>query len=65
METKKPIDTIKGLTQINMELFEVADKLKTYDLDFGLAFQNIRDATINIQKGMAKIVDEMGKEKKD
>lgn len=65
MEIKKPIDTIKGLTQINMELFEVADKLKTYDLDFGLAFQNIRDATINIQKGMAKIVDEMGKEKKD
>jgi len=65
MENKKPIDVIKGLTEINMDLFNVANKLKSYDLDFGLAFQNIRDATINIARGMSKIVDEMPKEKKD
>lgn len=63
MSDKKPMDIIKGLTEINLELFNVADKLKEYDLDFGLAFQNIRDATIAIQKGMAKIVEEMSKDK--
>ena len=64
METpKKPIDVIKDLTQINMELFSVADKLKGYDIDFGLAFQNIRDAAMNIAKGMSKLVEEMPKDK--
>lgn len=50
MEQKKPIEIIRDLTEINMELFSVSDKLKDYELDFGLAHQYIRDATMEIQK---------------
>ena len=55
MTDKKPIEIIRELTEINLELFQISDKLKAFDLDFGLAYQNIRDATMEIQKSMGNL----------
>jgi len=55
MTDKKPIEIIRELTDINLQLFQISDNLKSFDLDFGLAYQNIRDATMEIQKSMGNL----------
>ena len=55
MTDKKPIEIIRALTEINLELFQISDKLKAFDLDFGLAQQYIKDITMEIQKSMGSL----------
>ena len=49
---------IKELNQLNLDVYELADKLKTYKLNFGLAYQHLRDATVEIQKAMSSLLME-------
>ena len=52
----KPIDKIQELSKINMQIFSIIDCLADYDVN--LARQKLRDATIDVSAGMAKIASE-------
>lgn len=58
MNESKTLKAIKDLNAINLEIYEIADKLKSYGMDFGLAYQNLRDATVGIQKAMSVLLME-------
>lgn len=59
MNESKTLKEIKELNAINLEIYTLADKLKTYNLKFGLAYQHLRDATVEIQKAMSALLMEM------
>lgn len=47
---------IKELNAINMEIYQIADKLKAYKMDFGLTPQHLRDATEGVTKAIGKLL---------
>ena len=53
----EPFEKIKALTHLNLKIFEMIDSLKGFNV--GLAAMKLRDATIEIQMGMAKIADKI------
>ena len=50
-------DRIRDLHDCNSEIYKIIDRLNTIGIDIGLAYQNLRDATINIQKAIGGIID--------
>jgi len=57
----EPFEKIKSLTNLNLQIFEIIDKLKAYDV--GLAPMELKNATISISRGMANIADEISSKK--
>ena len=52
-------DRIRDLHDCNSEIYKIIDRLNTIGIDIGLGFQNLREATINIQKSIGGIIDRM------
>ena len=61
-DESKPIDKIRELSEIQMEIFSIIDRIAKHDVN--LASQKLRDATLEIASGMAKITDEYKPEEK-
>ncbi len=61
METKKESiqEKIRALHDCNSGIYKLIDDIKEIGVDVGLGFQNLRDATINIQKAISILIDKI------
>ena len=58
MSEKNNQEKIRELHECNSELYKLIDRLKAINVTVGLAFQNLRDATMNIQKAIGALIDQ-------
>ncbi|HUX56147.1 MAG TPA: hypothetical protein VMV77_04185 [Bacteroidales bacterium] len=58
MSEKNNQEKIRELHECNSELYKLIDRLKTINVPVGLGFQNLRDATMNIQKAIGALIDQ-------
>lgn len=66
MITQTKQDPIRELHECNSNIYDLIDRLNAIDIDnsiLGLTFQNLRDATINIQKAIGTLIDKATNEK--
>jgi len=58
MSEKNNQEKIRELHECNSELYKLIDRLKAINVPVGLGFQNLRDATMNIQKAIGALIDQ-------
>ena len=66
MTTQKQ-DPIRELHECNSQIYDIIDRLNGIEIDnsiLGLTFNNLRDATINVQKGIGTLLDQITNETK-
>jgi len=51
-------DPIRALHKCNDDIYNIIDRLKDINVDIGLAYQDLRNATKNIHSGIAKLIDQ-------
>lgn len=51
-------EKIRELHECNSEIYKIIDAVKAIGVPVGLGFQNLRDATINIQKSIGNLIDQ-------
>jgi len=59
MEKTQDQDKIRALHNCNSDIYDLIDRLNEIGIDIGLGYQNLRDATINIQKAISRCIDEI------
>jgi len=68
MTTQTKQDPIRELHECNSNIYDIIDRLNAIGIDnsiLGLTFQNLRDATINVQKGIGTLLDQITTETKE
>ena len=58
MSEKNNQEKIRELHECNSELYKLIDRLKAINVPVGLGFQNLRVATMNIQKAIGALIDQ-------
>lgn len=58
MEPKNNQEKIKELHECNSDLYKLIDRLKKNDVNIGLAYQNLKDASINIHKAIGNLISQ-------
>lgn len=53
---------IRQLHECNSKVYQIIDELNTIGVPVGLAYQDLRNATINIQKAIGSLIDETVKD---
>ena len=59
MKDQTTQEKIRELHECNSEIYKIIDQLKEIGVDIGLGYQNLRDATIQIQKAISNCIDKI------
>lgn len=51
------IDPLRALHKCNDDIYNIVDRLKEINVDVGLAYQYLRDATKAIHQGIANMIN--------
>jgi hypothetical protein len=52
-------EKIRALHECSSDVYNLIDHLNEIGIDIGLGYQNLRDATINIQKAISGLIDKI------
>jgi hypothetical protein len=59
MKDQTTQEKIRALHECNSDIYNIIDRLKEIGGDIGLGYQNLRDATINVQKAISGLIDKI------